>query len=70
MVDIRKPYTNLNEVIFADDCGGTGRCFKLEKGVGDNINMPARASGAIIHVKRGDIDNLIKALEYAKRHWG
>ena len=66
-MDIREQ--NSRTVIFADDTGGTGRCIKLQRCVPVQFELVDRRNNTM-HVMRDDIDNLIKALQYAKQHWG
>lgn len=67
-MDIRKVQDD-NTIIFADKDGGGHKCYQLEKNLPVQFNITT-VDGTPVHIKHEDIDNLMKALKYAKEHWG
>lgn len=67
-IDIRSA-TEVDTVIFTDKGNGTGKAYKITKFVPEQFSLHT-VGGEQVPIKRADIDNLIKALEYAKVNWG
>lgn len=69
MLDIRIYKEVYNKVQLADINGSLGKVVYLERLVPEQLDLLNFIGEKLGHIKFADIDNLIKALNYAKDHW-
>ena len=68
-LDIRYHQQAFNSVKFADHDSGNSKGRWLERGVDDG-RLFLHSTNECIYIECEDLDNLVKALTYAKNTWG